>query len=80
MLGFKGTWIWPLNPRVMDSKTSPSTLYTLQNRAKEEEEKSKQEDGEQEWIEHITTERFININSTIKATIIGLSKDQLSIM
>jgi hypothetical protein len=29
MLGFKGTGIWPLNPRAMDSKTSPSTLYTL---------------------------------------------------
>ncbi len=29
MLRFKGTWIWPLNPRAMDSKTGPSTLYTL---------------------------------------------------
>ncbi len=29
MSRFKGTWIWPLNPRSMDSKTSPSNLYTL---------------------------------------------------
>ncbi len=29
MLRFKGTRIWPLNPRAMDSKTSPNTLYTL---------------------------------------------------
>jgi hypothetical protein len=29
MLGLKGTGIWPLNPRSMDSKTKPSTLYTL---------------------------------------------------
>jgi hypothetical protein len=29
MFRFKGAWIWPINPRAMDSKTSPSTLYTL---------------------------------------------------
>ncbi len=45
MLGFKGTWIWPFNPKAMDSKIGLSTLYTLQNQAKEEEE-LKQEDGE----------------------------------
>jgi hypothetical protein len=38
MSGFKGTEIWPFNPRAMDSKIGPSTLYTLQNQAKEEEE------------------------------------------
>jgi len=29
MSRFKGTRIWPLNPKAMDSKTSPNTLYTL---------------------------------------------------
>jgi hypothetical protein len=29
MSRFKGIGIWPLNPRAMESKTSPSTLYTL---------------------------------------------------
>jgi hypothetical protein len=29
MSGFKGTRIWPLNPKAMDSKTSLHTLYTL---------------------------------------------------
>jgi hypothetical protein len=29
MSGFKGIGIWPLNPRAMESKTSPSTMYTL---------------------------------------------------
>ncbi len=38
MLRFKGTWIWPFNPKAMDSKTGLSTMYTLQNQAKEEEE------------------------------------------
>jgi hypothetical protein len=32
---FKGTGIWPLNLKAMDSKTSLNTLYTLQNQAKE---------------------------------------------
>jgi hypothetical protein len=26
MSRFKGTWIWPLNPKAMEEKTSPSTL------------------------------------------------------
>ncbi len=47
MLGFKGKRNYPLNPKVMDSKINLSTLYTLQNQAKEKEEQ-KQEDGEQE--------------------------------
>jgi len=47
MLGSKGTRIWPLNPSAMDSKIGPSTLYTLQNQAREKEE-PKQEDGEQD--------------------------------
>jgi len=29
MSRFKGTRIWPLSPKAMDSKTSPNTLYTL---------------------------------------------------
>ncbi len=45
MSGFKGTGIWPFNPRAMDSKIGPSTLYTLHDQAKEEKE-PKQEDGE----------------------------------
>jgi len=47
MLGFKGTRIWPLNPRAMDSRIGLNILYILQNQAKEVEE-SKQEDGEQD--------------------------------
>ncbi len=46
MLGFKGTRIWPLNPKAMDAKNDPSIIYTLQNQAREEE-KLKQEDGGQ---------------------------------
>ncbi len=80
MLRFKGIGIQPLNARAMDSKTSPNTLYTLQNQAKEEEGESKQEDGEQEWIEHTTTKKLIKIGSTTKVTIIGLPKNQLNIM
>jgi hypothetical protein len=26
--GFKATRVWPLNPRAMDDKTRPSSLYT----------------------------------------------------
>ncbi len=37
MLRFKSTGIWPLNLKAMDAKTSPSTIYTLQNTAEEEE-------------------------------------------
>jgi hypothetical protein len=51
------------------------TLYTLQNLGKEEEE-SKQEDGEQDWIKHIAAKKLINISSTKKIPIAGLSKDQ----
>ncbi len=80
MLRFKGIGIQPLHARAMDSKTSPNTLYTLQNQAKEEEGESKQEDGEQEWIEHTTTKKLIKIGSTTKVTIIGLPKNQLNIM
>jgi len=47
MLGFKGTRIWPLNLKAMDSKIGPSTLYILQNQAKEKE-KLEQEDGEED--------------------------------
>ncbi len=47
MLRFKGIGIWPLNPRAMDSKISPSTKYILQNQAREEE-KPEQEDGEED--------------------------------
>jgi hypothetical protein len=38
MLRFKGTWIWPLNPKAMDSKIGPNNMYILQNQAREEEE------------------------------------------
>jgi hypothetical protein len=47
MSRFKGTEIWPLNPRAMDSKTNLNILYTLQNQAMEKEE-PKQEDGDQD--------------------------------
>jgi hypothetical protein len=30
MLGFKGTRIFPLNPKAMDAKIGPSIIYTLQ--------------------------------------------------
>jgi hypothetical protein len=46
MSKFKGTRIWPLNPKAMDSKIGSNNIYTLQNLAREEEE-SEQEDGEQ---------------------------------
>jgi hypothetical protein len=62
MLRFKGTRIWPFNPKAMDSKIGPSTIYTLQNLVKEEKE-SEQEDGEQEWTEHIAAEEFVDISS-----------------
>jgi hypothetical protein len=45
MSGLKGTRIWPFNPRAMDLKIGLSTIYTLQNLAKEEEE-LEHEDGE----------------------------------
>jgi hypothetical protein len=75
MSRFKGTRIWPFNPRAMDSKTSPSTLYTLLNKAKEEK-KPKQEDGEQDWIEHIVVDEFINIGSITKIPIVSLFENQ----
>ncbi len=76
MLRFKGIRIQPFNPRAMDSKTIPSTLYTLQNQAKEEEEEeeSKPKDNEQEWTKHTTTKKFINIGSTTKVTITSYLK------
>ncbi len=65
MSRFKGTRIWPFNPRAMDSKISLNTLYTLQNQDKEEKE-PEQEDDEQDWIEHTIVKELININSTTK--------------
>jgi hypothetical protein len=65
MSRFKGTWIWPLNPRAMDSKIGICTLYTLQNQAKEEEEPERK-DGEQDWTEHIVVKELINIGPTIE--------------
>ncbi len=38
MSRFKGTWIWPLNPKAKEEETSPSTLYTLVNQTREEED------------------------------------------
>jgi hypothetical protein len=38
MLGFKGTRIWPFNPRAMDENISPNILYTLVNHTKEEDD------------------------------------------
>ncbi len=55
MLKFKGTRVWPFNPRAMEEKTSPSTLYTLVNRIKEEDDDdyhSNEGDGEQQWTKH----------------------------
>jgi hypothetical protein len=49
MSRFKGTRIWPFNPRAMDSKTSFNTLYTLHNQAKEGKE-PKQEDVRRNYI------------------------------
>ncbi len=76
MLRFKGTWIWPFNPKAMDSKIGPSTLYRLQNQAEEEEE-LEQEDGEQDQSKHIVVDELINIGSTIEVPITSLFKDQL---
>ncbi len=64
----------------MDSKTNPTTIYTLQNQTKGIKEESKQEDGEQEWTKHRTRKNLINIGSTTKVTITNLSKYQLGIM
>ncbi len=74
MSGFKGIGIWPINPS--NSKFDPSTLYTLQNQAMEEEE-AKQEDGEQNWTKHIVVKEFINIGSIIEVPIASLFKYQL---
>jgi hypothetical protein len=50
MSRFKGTGIWPFNPKAMEEKTSPSTLFTLVNQTKEDdddEDHSNEEDDEQ---------------------------------
>jgi hypothetical protein len=75
MLRFKGIGIWPLNPKPVDAKISPSIIYTLQNQAREEKE-SKQEDGEKEWTKHTIAEEFINIGSITEVTIVGLLEYQ----
>jgi hypothetical protein len=38
MSRFKGTWIWALTPRAMDSKTGFRIIYTLQNLTRKEKE------------------------------------------
>jgi len=75
MSRFKDKGIWPLNPRAMDSKIGLNTMYTLLNQAKEEKT-PKQEDGEQEWIEHAVVDEFINIGSTTTVPIASLFEDQ----
>ncbi len=80
MLKFKGTRIWPFNPRAIEEKVTPSTLYTLVNQTKEEDDDdyhSNDKDGEQQWKKHAIIKEFINIGSTIEITIDDLSKDQL---
>ncbi len=63
-----------IHPRVMDSKTSLSTLCTLQNQTREEE--PRQKDCEQDGIKHIVAEKLINIGSTIEVQIVSLFEDQ----
>ncbi len=79
MSRFKGARIWPLNPRAMDEKTSPSILYTLVNQTREKDDDdyhSNEEDCEQQWIEHVVAKQFINISSIIEITSNGLYEDQ----
>ncbi len=77
--GFKGTRIWPFDPRAMDENISLNILYTLVNQTRGEDDDdyhSNEDDCEQQWIEHATIEELINIGSTTKITIDGLFEDQ----
>jgi hypothetical protein len=38
MSGFKGTRIWPFNPRPMDENINPNILYSLVNQTREEDD------------------------------------------
>jgi hypothetical protein len=38
MSRFKGTKIWPFDPRAMDENISPNILYTLENQTREEDD------------------------------------------
>ncbi len=29
--GFRATWVWPLNPKAMDDKTNPNSMYTTRD-------------------------------------------------
>ncbi len=51
--GFKNTGIWLLNPKAMDERTRPSSLYTLMNQTRKDQDddyqSNQEEDGEMEW-------------------------------
>jgi hypothetical protein len=74
MSGFKSIGTWPLNLKAVDAKISLSTIYTMQNQVKEEEE-LEQKDGEKEWTQHTAAKELINIGSKAKVTNVGLSED-----
>ncbi len=48
MSRFKGTWIWPLNPKAMEEETSLNTLYTLVNQTREEDDDDEYHSNEEE--------------------------------
>jgi hypothetical protein len=66
--GFKTTWIWPLNPKVMDNKIRPLKVYTVANLKNARSEKNyttkeEVENNPQRGKEFATT-KFLYITKT----------------
>jgi hypothetical protein len=64
MLGFTFTWIWPLNFKAMEEKTSFSNLYTSINVSKEKRMITYEENKTIMGI-HFVAEKLINIMTIV---------------
>jgi hypothetical protein len=62
---FKSTRIWPLDHKTMDEIIRLSSLYTILNQTREEQDhdyqSNQEEDGEMEWAKQNGTKKLNNI-------------------
>jgi hypothetical protein len=69
---FKNTRIWLLDPKAMNERIRPSSLYTIVNQIREDQDddyqSNQEEDGEMEWAKQNVVEKLINITSTAEPT------------
>jgi hypothetical protein len=66
--GFKTTWIWPLNLKVMDNRSEPSKLYTIESNLNISNDEDGQSEGVidgSQWGENKIIVDLINIVTTL---------------